>query len=67
MSEDRLNRLEEKLAFQEHSLTEMSDTLYRQQQEIDALKEHQRELAERIRVLQDKGSGASEEEVPPHY
>jgi SlyX protein len=67
MSTERLTQLEEKLAYQEHSIAELNDVIYRQQQELDALKEHQQELDERIRSLQESGPGAEGEEAPPHY
>jgi uncharacterized coiled-coil protein SlyX len=68
MSDPDIARLEEKLAFQEQAIQEMNEVLYRQQQEIDALREHNALLAERLEALKSSDGDASDaEQPPPHY
>lgn len=66
--EDRLEALETRLVFQDHEIQTLNDVIISQQARID-------ELAEQLRVLQDKMKDmkpsavgpASEETPPPHY
>ena len=66
--EDRLEALETRLAFQDHEIQTLNDVIISQQARID-------DLAEQLRVLQDKMKDmkpsavgpASEEPPPPHY
>ena len=66
--EDRLEALETRLAFQDHEIQTLNDVIISQQTRID-------DLAEQLRVLQDKMKDmkpsvvgpASEETPPPHY
>lgn len=66
MSETRLSDLEVKCAHLEKTVSELSDVLWRQQQELDALKDG-------YRGLKDKFGGdpglvdASVNDRPPHY
>jgi SlyX protein len=67
MSEaQRLTTLEERYAHLEHLVTELSDVVYRQQREIEALRHH-------VLMLKDKMSGdpgivdPAQQERPPHY
>ena len=48
LSDEAVERLELKLAFLERANQELSDVVYRQQQEIDALRLQIRELIDRI-------------------
>lgn len=63
-----IEALEHKLAYLERANQELSDVVYAQQQEIDALKTRMTLLAER---LQDASRAdrpwTQEEERPPHY
>lgn len=66
--DERIDRLEEKLAFQDQSIQELTDALYRQQQEIDALREHSALLADRLEALKSTGDGSTDNDgAPPHY
>ena len=66
MSEERLAALEEKCAYLEKNLSELSDVLWRQQREIDALREGHKALRERVAA--DPGLvDASRNDRPPHY
>lgn len=71
MSDQRIDALEEKLAYLEASNAEMSEEIFRQQQEVAALtKAHHQSIA-RLQNLEDadagNGMGAVSMEKPPHY
>jgi len=65
---DRLTDIEVKIAHMEHSLGELSDVLYRQQQLLDRLEKGLEKLAENLALA---GDGAAQAEgagdKPPHY
>lgn len=66
--QERIDRLEEKLAFQDQSIQELTEAVYRQQQEIDALREHNTLLADRLEALKSASDAPTGgEELPPHY
>ena len=68
MHPDTLERLELKIAFLERSNQELSDVVYRQQQEIDALRVQLKELLGRIEALREEPTKyTTEQERPPHY
>ena len=56
MSDSRLEQIEVKLAYQEDTVRELSDVIYRQQMLIDALEQRCRQLEERMTSI---GSAAS--------
>ena len=61
-------RLELKIAFLEQANQELSDVVYRQQKEIDALRAGLAELTGRLDSFKDEESSAAPaEERPPHY
>ena len=70
MTPETLERIETKIAFLESANAELSDVVYRQRKEIDALKARLSALTARL----DSGPAAEgsrpytlEEEKPPHY
>ncbi len=66
MSETRLADLEVKCAHLEKMLSDLSEVMWRQQQELDALKDGYRQVRERLKG--DPGLvDASVTERPPHY
>lgn len=68
MSNEATERLESKLAFLERANQELSDVVYRQQQDIDALKLQVRELLGRIEEMREEPTRyTAEQEKPPHY
>ena len=74
MDIDRLDTLEEKLAYLEASNAELSDEIFRQQQEIAALTKAHQQAMERLQSLEDTeaeaiaGQGGSiAMDKPPHY
>jgi SlyX protein len=64
---ERIEALEFKVAHLERALQELSDVLYRQQQELDALRHTNGLLTEQLRQVSGPGADASSTEVPPHY
>lgn len=65
--EDSLERVQTKIAFLEQAMGELSDVVFRQHKEIQA-------LDAQIKALKDRLAGASldeartiEQERPPHY
>ncbi|WP_404299859.1 SlyX family protein [Alicycliphilus denitrificans] len=66
-TQERLEALEVKAAFTEDLLDQLNLTIYRQQQQIDALV---REVLQ-LRQQQPEGGGAAvrnlRDELPPHY
>ena len=66
MSETRLADLEVKCAHLEKMVTDLSEVMWRQQKELDALKDAYRGLKDRL--AGDPGLvDASANERPPHY
>jgi SlyX protein len=68
MQDDVLERLETKLAFLEKATNDLSDVVYRQQQDIVALNDKVVSLVSRIDALKpNEPAYTPEEERPPHY
>ena len=74
MDNDRMDRLEEKLAYLEASNAELSDEIFRQQQEIAVLTKAHHQAIERLQNLEDAKSdgvsgqsGSNAMDKPPHY
>ncbi len=68
MSDERLEQIEIKLAYQDDALRQLSDVVYRQQQQIEVLHSHCQRLDERITSASAAGAPPStEDEKPPHY
>jgi SlyX protein len=67
VADERIERLEFKVAHLEQALQELSDVLYRQQRELDALRERDRQLYEQVQQLEDRGGDPNRVEIPPHY
>jgi len=63
-----IERLEIKIAFLEAANVELSDAVYRQRKELDALHERLTHLVSRIDELTNRpGEWTAREEIPPHY
>jgi SlyX protein len=67
MTAERIETLEFKVAHLERALQELSDVLYRQQRELDALRERSQNLYEQLQQLDDRGADPTGVEIPPHY
>jgi SlyX protein len=68
MDQDTVERLELKLAFLERANLELSDVVYRQHKELEALRDGLRVLAEKLDSRQSaEPVRRPEDERPPHY
>jgi SlyX protein len=68
MSPDALEHIETKIAFLERANAELSDVVFRQSREIEALRAQIQALAERVGSLRsEEGARTPEDERPPHY
>jgi SlyX protein len=64
----RLEALEIRLAHQDQELRQLSNEVYRQQQQITGLEQRVRELKERLAQLEQAAPASSpRDEIPPHY
>jgi uncharacterized coiled-coil protein SlyX len=63
----RIEALEFKVAHLERTAQELSDVIYRQQQQIDGLLTLNRQLASQLEDLDGKTADPSRVEIPPHY
>jgi SlyX protein len=68
MNSDAIERIETKIAFLESANLELSDVVYRQQQEIQRLQARVDALAQQMKAVQTPDIARTpEEERPPHY
>lgn len=69
MNDEALERIELKIAFLERANNELSDVVYRQQQELHALGEKLAALTSRMEAAkaEQQTPYTLEEERPPHY
>jgi SlyX protein len=68
MDQDTVERLELKLAFLERANAELSDVVYRQHKELEALRAGLQALAEKLDSRQSVDPvRRPEDERPPHY
>ena len=68
MNSEAIERLETKIAFLESANVELSDVVYRQSLEIQALRARLDALAQRIEAVQTPETVPTpEDERPPHY
>lgn len=67
--DNRLTELEIRLAFQDDLLESLSQTVARQQQEIELLQAQMRLLYQQLNKggEQDGGTTGPQHEIPPHY
>jgi SlyX protein len=68
MNDEMLEEIQTKIAFLELANVDLSDVVFRQQQEIRALSARIKELAERLDGTQsEERQRRPEDERPPHY
>ena len=67
MSDETNERLELKIAYLESANQELSDVVYRQQQDLERLKAQLQALTGRVDAIKVDGEYTLEEEKPPHY
>ena len=63
----RLDNVEFKLAHLERAVQELSDVVYRQQQQIDAALAMNQRLRDQLQDLEGRTPDAAPVEMPPHY
>jgi len=72
MTEQRLIEIETKIVYQEDTITQLNDVIYKQQNQIDALELLTQQLLVRVRDLSESASSPHAgdfggDERPPHY
>ena len=68
MREELMEEMQSKIAFLERASTELSDVVFRQHLEIQALKSRLQTLIERLGSnASDEAPRTLEQERPPHY
>jgi len=68
MNDDTLELVQTKIAFLERTAAELSDVVFKQHLEIQALEAKLKSLADRLSGAQsDEGPRPPEQERPPHY
>jgi SlyX protein len=63
----RIDALEFKVAHLERALQELSDVMYRQQRELNSLRDRNQQLVEQVQQLEERGGDPQGVEIPPHY
>ncbi|MBV1881116.1 MAG: SlyX family protein [Pseudomonadales bacterium] len=64
----RLDEIETKLAYQEHTIQELNDVVFQQQKQIDKLELICKRQHERLSDISDSiPEGKPQDEKPPHY
>jgi len=68
MTDEALEQIQTKIAFLERANADLSDVVFRQQREIQALGARIKEVAEQFATAQsDERQRPSDDERPPHY
>ena len=65
--DERIIELEIKLGFTEDMIDALNGTIYRQQQQIDALQQAFQALRQRMLAAQPAEQRSLRDEIPPHY
>ena len=67
MSDEKIIDIETRLAYQDDTIQQLNDVIYRQQQQIDKLEKTMQLLLERLQELMAGSAGEVIDEKPPHY
>ncbi|HWX37396.1 MAG TPA: SlyX family protein [Steroidobacteraceae bacterium] len=68
MNDEPLEQIQTKIAFLERAASDLSDTVFRQHQEIQALEAKLKAVVERLSGAQsDESARPPDQERPPHY
>ena len=62
-----IEQIEIKIAYLEQANAELSDVVYRQAQELEALRAQLSELVRRLDAVQTPTASSAQDEIPPHY
>jgi uncharacterized coiled-coil protein SlyX len=63
----RLDAVEFKIAHLERAVQELSDVLYRQQQQLDAALAMNQRLRQQLEEIEGRATDPAPVEIPPHY
>lgn len=63
----RLETVEFKITHLERAVQELSDVLYRQQQQLDAALAMNQRLRQQVEEIENRTTDATPVEIPPHY
>jgi SlyX protein len=65
---ESLEQVQSKIAYLEHAVAELSDVVFRQHKQIEALELQLKAMRERLDgVRSDEAARTPEQERPPHY
>lgn len=68
MNDETLEQIQTKIAYLESAVAELSDVVFRQHREMQALEVKLKTLSDRLSGAQtDEGPRPPEQERPPHY
>ena len=68
MNDETLEQIQTKIAFLERTAHELSDVVFRQHKDIQALEAKLKEVLDRLNAVQsDHSPRPPEQELPPHY
>ena len=68
MNDDTLELMQTKIAFLERAASELSDVVFRQHKEIQAMEAKLQAICDRLdRAPSDESVRPFEQEIPPHY
>ena len=68
MDDETLEQIQTKMAFLERAVSELSDVVFRQHKEIQALEAKLKAVSVRLsNAASDESPGPAEHERPPHY
>jgi uncharacterized coiled-coil protein SlyX len=68
MNDESLEQVQTKIAYLERSIAELSDVVFRQHQEIQALEAKLKAVRDRLNGMSvDEVRATGEQERPPHY
>ena len=67
MHDESLEQVQSKIAYLEHAMTELSDVVFRQHQEIQRFEAQLTALKERLEGAPGDALRTAEQERPPHY
>ncbi|MCL2760086.1 MAG: SlyX family protein [Desulfuromonadales bacterium] len=65
--EQKIIDLEMRYMEQERIIQELSEIIYRQEQQISQMQNHLKQITKQLNILMPSIAEISDEEVPPHY
>ena len=64
---ERIDALESRLAYQDHTIEQLNETITTQWKQIDALTRQVSDLSDRLQEAEANAPAAPANERPPHY